>query len=110
MTFPSDSRDYSKEAQAKRMQDLSCTRAIELAKQGWLIARRNWTGKGYVFYVTAARFAAFDNTVGDLEPFLAFRHSDGTHTPWQPLPEDLAADDWLAVTRQEEQAKTQLPR
>lgn len=103
MTFPSDPRDYSKEAQKGRMMNLAAVRALDLAKQGWLISRLAWTSRAtYVQHATHGTFTAKDQSTGALDPFFVMKIGKRLFVPWQPTPEDLNAEDWVAYTAQEQ--------
>ena len=103
MTYPSDPRDYSKEAQRGRMSNLSFQRAVDLCRQGWLIAREGWAGKNtYVKFATGGKFYGKDNSSGALTPFYVMRIGRDMYVPWIAPVEDTLAEDWLAITAQEE--------
>ncbi|WP_455797571.1 DUF2829 domain-containing protein [Clostridium butyricum] len=63
-------------------------------KQGKIIARRGWKGKG--MYVALAGKEI--NDIVTIEPFLVIKNTKGTFNTWVPSISDLLADDWEDVT------------
>lgn len=63
-------------------------------KQGKIIARRGWNGKG--MYVALAGKEI--NDIVTIEPFLVIKNTKGTFNTWVPSISDLLADDWEDVT------------
>lgn len=79
--------------------------AIEAAKQGEKIARKNWNGKGqYVFlahdveFRTDADLSAFADTDVEVHDALVIKTSQDIFQPgWLASQSDMLADDWYIV-------------
>jgi len=88
---------------------MTFSRALDLIKQGWRLARDGWNGKGmFVFLVPGSTF------VVNREPLLSvlgegtevnygghidIRAANGTIRPWLASQDDVLADDWVVVGR-----------
>jgi len=81
--------------------------AIELAKNGYKVARRGWNGKGmFVVYqkgypegipCNKQTAEAFGINEGDLficNPYLQIKQVNGSASMWVPSVSDVLADDW----------------
>ena len=88
--------DYGKE----RKTHISFAEAISSAQVGWVISRDGWAAGSIVFFAREGTFTAADLVTGHLEPFLVMRAPVGLYGPWSPSQADIAADDWIAITRQ----------
>lgn len=81
--------------------------ALKKIKDGKLMARRGWNGKGqYVFLVHGSRFIVnrdpLRSILGDgievnYRPHIDLRAVDGTVGVWAPSMSDVLADDWHEV-------------
>lgn len=79
--------------------------AIEAAKKGKKIARKNWNGKGqYVFlahgveFHTNADLSAFADTDVEVHDLLVIKTSQDIFQPgWLATQSDILADDWYIV-------------
>lgn len=81
--------------------------ALEAAKAGWKIARKNWNGKGmYVFladeveFHTAADISEFEGSADGVTvlPVLVLRNAQGDLCPgWLASQTDMLSDDWFIV-------------
>jgi Protein of unknown function (DUF2829) len=79
--------------------------ALRHAKQGKLISRAGWNGKGmFVFLVPGSSFAVSrpplsgilaEGTQVEYQSHLVMRTADGSIVPWLASQTDLLADDWL---------------
>ena len=82
--------------------------AVRSMRQGRLVARAGWNGKGmYVFYnpgseitVSEGRPMAFAIKVGtqvQMLPYIMMKTATGGCVPWLASQTDLLADDWEVV-------------
>ena len=91
------------------MRDLNFGEAIEKAKDGYLIARRGWIGKGLaVAYrngyedipCNRPHSEAWGIPVGEaikLRPYLQMRCADGDYQMWTASQSDILAEDWFVT-------------
>lgn len=91
------------------VRDLTFGEAIEKAKEGCLIARRGWNGKGMaVAYrngyddipCNRPHSEAWGIPVGEsirVQPYLQMRCADGSYQMWLATQSDILADDWFIV-------------
>ncbi len=91
------------------VQDLTFGQAIEKAKEGCLIARRGWNGKGMaVAYrngyedipCNRPHAEAWGIPVGEsikVRPYLQMRCADGYYQMWTASQTDILAEDWFIV-------------
>ena len=94
-----DAQDYAKD----RIQRVHYHEALAKALSGWVIAREGWKDMGqptYVFLAQAGTFDAKDLTTGVLGPFLVIHHANGSFEPWMAGQQDMAARDWVCLSRQ----------
>lgn len=90
--------------------NLTFSEALEAVKDGELIAREGWNGKGMaVAYQqgypigipcnqnTAETWKIQPGTVFKCRPYLQMRCADGTYQMWVASQTDLLADDWYLV-------------
>ena len=81
--------------------------AIEMAKEGAAIARKNWNGPNqFVYYVGPNKYkscTAIGNLIGDKDgmveyrPYLALKTVDGSVATWVPSISDVLAEDWYFI-------------
>lgn len=79
--------------------------ALELVKNGKLVARENWNGKGmYVFLVNGSQFKVnrppllgiFPEGTGiDYRSHIDMKTADGSIVPWVASQTDILAEDWV---------------
>jgi hypothetical protein len=78
--------------------------AVEAIKNGKLVRRAGWNGKGMHLYYEdglghAVGAGAFKGTVRTYEPCIVLFTAQKTHQPgWNASTPDLLADDWEIVT------------
>lgn len=77
--------------------------AIEAAKEGSLIQRKGWNGKGmHVYFEDAFSFpirdGAYKGMVRKYDPCFVMFTAQETHQPgWNASQADMNADDWAIV-------------
>lgn len=81
--------------------------ALQAAREGKLIARQGWNGKGmYVFFVPGSKFIVnrppllgiFPNgTEIVYRPHLDMKYADGTVGVWMASHSDMLEADWMIV-------------
>lgn len=86
---------------------ISFSKAIDLLKQGFFVARAGWNGKGmYLFLIgtdsTQQGIGGWTFTNGkndnkELLPFIAMKTADDKVVPWLASQTDLLADDWMII-------------
>lgn len=91
------------------IQHYEFSEALTLIKQGHLMAREGWNGKGmYVFLVPGSVFEVNRapllgifplGTVVTYRPHLDMRSADGEIGVWTPSSSDLLAADWYMVQK-----------
>ena len=91
------------------VRDLTFSQALEKAKDGCLIARRGWNGKGQaVAYrkgyddipCNRPHSEAWGIPVGEsikVRPYLQMRCADGYYQMWTASQTDILAEDWYIV-------------
>lgn len=78
--------------------------AIGLLKQGKMVQRAGWNGKGMHVYLedgyeTKVGAGAFKGAVRKYAPSLVLFNAQGVHQPgWNASTPDVLADDWQEVT------------
>ena len=85
-------------------------KALQKAKEGFLIAREGWNGKGMaVAYQpgypdgipcnrnTSQTWHIPEGGLFRCRPYLQFRCADGTYQMWVASQTDILADDWYVV-------------
>jgi len=87
--------------------ELNFGQAIEAAKQGKKVARKNWNGKGmFIYYVPENKYHASGNTLGtmkgifedDMVPYgayIAMKTAQNNVVPWLASQTDVLAEDWV---------------
>lgn len=83
--------------------------ALSLLKQGHLMAREGWNGKGmFVFLVPGSQFEVnrapllgifAEGTKITYRPHLDMRSADGEIGVWVASSSDLLANDWVIVSK-----------
>lgn len=78
--------------------------ALECLKNGRLVRRKGWNGKGmFLYYVAGSRFTVSraplmgifpDGTEIDYQPHIDIRTADGKCAVWTASQTDLLAEDW----------------
>lgn len=72
---------------------MNFSKALELLKQGILVARSGWNGKGmYLTYVGSQ-----DYMFATMLPFIAIKTVQGDFVPWVVSQTDLLAEDYVIV-------------
>lgn len=89
------------------MENLTFGQAIEAVKQGKLIAREGWNGKGmFAFYVSGSKFIVnrkplneiySEGTEVEYRPHIDLKAVDGTIGVWNPNMIDILAEDWCII-------------
>lgn len=91
------------------MENLNFGQAVEALKNGKMVARKGWNGKGmYLFLIgenglksqVARPYWTYTNGVNDnmpLLPFLAMKTADEKVVPWLASQTDILAEDWTIV-------------
>ena len=82
--------------------------AIEALKQGRLVQRAGWNGKGmFLFLVAGSNFRVNrepllsimgDGAVATYRPHIDMKDAEGKVVPWLASQTDMLAEDWLEVT------------
>lgn len=75
--------------------------AVQVLKEGKLVAREGWNGKGmYLIYYAADRWKQGEFEYSNFEqlPFIAMKTADNKIVPWLCSQTDLLAEDWGVVT------------
>lgn len=86
---------------------MNYSQALEAAKQGKLISRQNWNGKGmFVFMVPGSTFKVSRPPLIDIfpedteityRPHLDMKYADGTVGVWMASHSDMLENDWFIV-------------
>lgn len=107
MHFPDFAQIFSRRTSATTEDKLDFSDALELLKEGYLVTREGWNGKGiFLYLVPGSTFEVnraplneiFDEgTVVDYHPHIDMRTADGYHVPWLASQADLLATDWQVV-------------
>lgn len=81
--------------------------ALEIMKNGGLIAREGWNGKGmFVYLVEGGNYKvqmecvkpfADKNDTLKYNPYMAIKNVNGTISTWVPSVNDCLAEDWYKV-------------
>ncbi len=80
-------------------------KAIEALKQGQLVQREGWNGKGMHIYLEERMDLMFKHGAGRdrprrYEPCIVLFTAQGNHQPgWNPSTPDVLAEDWKIVER-----------
>jgi len=78
--------------------NLSFGHAIELAKQGLCIARKNWHGKGmWVALVNNDHYDVELHATTNKSPWLGMKTVDNCFVPWVASQTDILAEDWCVT-------------
>lgn len=88
---------------------MNFSEALECLKDGELLARRGWNGKGmFIYYVQGSKFRVNRPPLlgifaegADVEylPHIDMRTADGKFVPWLASQTDVLAEDWVIVER-----------
>lgn len=82
--------------------EIGFVEAMAQCRDGWLIARVAWTPLDQVVvWARTGLFVSVDGSQLSLEDFAVLLDRTGTARPWHPKAADVAADDWITLTRQE---------
>ncbi len=86
---------------------MNFSEALELIKQGKLVAREGWNGKGmFVYLVRGSQFQVNRAPLNVIYPegtevsyraHIDMRAADGTLVPWLASQSDLLSEDWVVV-------------
>jgi hypothetical protein len=103
-----------KKEQVKMEQGLDFGRALERLKDGEVVTREGWNGKGmFIYLVQGSTFAVNRPPLSGLFPegteinyraHIDMKTADGSCVPWIASQSDLLADDWLVTTAHAEPA------
>lgn len=90
---------------------LNFSEALERLKDGHLLQREGWNGKGmFVYLVDGSTFKVNrpplhgifpDGTEISYRPHLDMRAADGSCVPWVASQSDILANDWRTVSASE---------
>lgn len=78
--------------------------AIEAMREGRMVRREGWNGKGmHIYLEDSFHFAVMggvhSGAVREYEPMICMYTAQGKHQPgWLASQADLLADDWVLVT------------
>lgn len=84
----------------------SFSNALEDLKQGFMVAREGWNGKGmFLYYVPAASYppstaiakGAFNGEPVPYGAYIAMKTAQGNVVPWLASQTDLLSDDWVTL-------------
>lgn len=91
----------------RKTSGLSFGMAVEAVKQGKIVARASWNGKGmFLFLVPGSTFKVNrapllgiypEGTEIDYHAHIDMKTADGTIVPWLASQTDVLADDWSIV-------------
>lgn len=86
---------------------MNYSQALNLAKEGKLIARQNWNGRGmFVFLVPGSTFKVNrapllgifpEGTEIKYRPHLDMKYADGTVGVWVASHSDMIENDWFVL-------------
>lgn len=85
---------------------ISFSEALDAVKQGKLIQRLGWNGKGmFVYYVSPGSYPAkmesikgkFENDMVPYGAYLAMKTAQGNVVPWLASQTDILAEDWIIL-------------
>lgn len=85
--------------------------AMDILKDGGIVTRKGWNGKGmYLYYVPASEYAPctkaarreFDGNPVPYRAYIAMKTVDGDIVPWVASQSDLLANDWVDLTPEED--------
>lgn len=82
---------------------LGFDQALRLMKDGKLVAREGWNGRGMFVMLcqgksTEGLLAAYGQPFcSEMRPFIVMRTVQGDWVPWLASQSDLLADDWFLV-------------
>ena len=92
------------------MKNMTFEAALEMLKNGFLVAREGWNGKGMYLALqkgypdgipinrnTAKAIGIPEGTVCRFEPYIMMRTAKGSFVPWLASQTDLLASDWAEV-------------
>jgi len=90
-------------------ENLSFGEALEYIKDGYLVQRSGWNGKGmFVFLVNGSRFEVNrpplnniyeEGTVIEYSPHIDMKTADGSIVPWLASQTDVLAEDWEVIKK-----------
>lgn len=90
---------------------MNFSEALERLKDGYLLQREGWNGKGmFVYLVDGSTFKVNrpplhgifpDGTEISYRPHLDMRAADGSCVPWVASQSDILANDWRTVSASE---------
>lgn len=87
--------------------------AISILKDGGIVTRKGWNGKGmYLYYVPASEYEPcteaakreFEGKPVPYRAYIAMKTVDKEIVPWVASQTDILAEDWVDVTPEEEEA------
>ena len=89
--------------------------AVKVLKEGKRVARMGWNGRGmFVVYQkgypqgincnkqTAEAWGINEGDLFRCEPYLQIKRVNGSHAMWVPSINDVLAEDWLTVIKEED--------
>ena len=89
--------------------------AVKVLKEGKRVARMGWNGRGmFVVYQkgypqgincnkqTAEAWGINEGDLFRCEPYLQIKMVNGSHAMWVPSINDVLAEDWLTVIKEED--------
>lgn len=94
-------------------EEMSFSEALDILKDGGVVTRKGWNGKGqFLYYVpeneyapcTDAAVRAFDGDLVPYRAYIAIKTVQGDVVPWVASQTDLLAEDWVDLTPEKEQA------